>query len=85
MISREDAHSIVDITINRQEGRRGLHRVIDEIYDSVGMCSECKHHVIDNGEICCGIGCFDPVEEDFFCADFEMKEVDFYLGKVGND
>jgi hypothetical protein len=50
---------------------------IDEFFDSIGSCGECKHSYYDTGmikdELLCSRGSFNPIEEDFFCADFEHK------------
>lgn len=67
--------------INRElfeayKGRFGESVALDKIYDSIGTCSECKHmEVIDSGAgiISCTRATFDPIEPDFFCADFERK------------
>jgi len=44
--------------------------IIDEIYDSIGSCGECKHKGYD--------ACpYDPEYTpriDFYCADFERKD-----------
>ena len=73
MISIEEANKKAIMCSNKSMCCEGL---VKEIYDSIGSCSECKHmEVIDSGAgiISCTRATFDPIEPDFFCADFERK------------
>lgn len=51
------------------------HRIVDEVIDSIGSCSECVN--FDDGTNDCyrmwSISCSDLHFEDWFCADFERK------------
>lgn len=47
--------------------------LIDKIYDSIGSCSKCIYaEGVD--VLICSRGSFDPIEHDFYCADFEREE-----------
>jgi recombinational DNA repair protein RecR len=75
MIPREKAHLELDLSRERQEKRIGLHRVIDEIYDSIGSCKECVYRCDENTTQWC-----DKLEKiislDWYCGDFERRNDD---------
>ena len=80
MISREDAKNEVVRKSWFDDGNilnltEDIEKHIDEIYDSIGSCSECKHFSViepENFLNCSELGCEVPSIKHF-CADFERK------------
>jgi hypothetical protein len=72
MLSRFEAHSMLDMARSRQEGRIGLHKVMDEVYASIGTCGECKYSepMVAN-RFCSRFQKSNP--SDWFCADYKPK------------
>lgn len=50
--------------------------LVAEQKEFLGSCEECESICYDSDarEFTCSRGSFDPIELDFFCADFERKE-----------
>ncbi len=54
----------------------GVENLIKRIYIEIGTCDFCKYSkIIMEGTPMayrvCERGCFDPIEDEFYCADFE--------------
>jgi hypothetical protein len=72
MVTREEAK---DITLQGKGDTFKVHVMIDKIYDSIGRCDVCESSYInENDLLTCSRGSFEPIERDFFCADFIRRE-----------
>ena len=71
MLSREEA-----IKFSYEQGN-GDDTTINEIYESIVHCKDCRYgYLNEDCHLLCSRGNFDPIEEDFYCADGERKEDD---------
>ena len=74
MISREEAK---DINLVVKGDTYKVHKLIDDIYDSIGNCGECVHYDNKGHVSICGhdLGLCDIVlDKDAYCYHFEKEK-----------
>ena len=69
MINREKAKYKMQTRFNHIN--KSTNDVLDEIYNSVGLCSKCLRYRNNNRSYCTLLG--RAVKEDWFCADFKQN------------
>ena len=78
MITREDAKLLMKDRVRHIN--KSANDVIDEIYDSIGSCKECKFSRTNDRDslYCCKLSAFNEcyyyVNDDWYCADFEKRK-----------
>ena len=84
MISREEAKKKMVFKLNAKHSEDTLTQLLDEVYDSIGTCGDCKHFNYEHiGVGICGDGktlnrfeLEDYIPDSWYCADFERKQDD---------